>query len=104
MLSLASAETVTEPDTVVPPLGAVIDTTGAVVSGGTLVTLTTALVVVLLAPSRARADKVCGPLVAVALFQAMEYGALVSSAPSAAPSSSNCTAVTATLSLASAET
>ena len=59
---------------------------------------------VLPAASRARAASVCVPLLAVALFQEVEYGAVVTSAPSDAPSSRNWTPATPTLSLALAET
>src|SRR6185436_724350 len=61
-------------------------------------------VVWLPAASRARALSVCVPLLAEALFQLIEYGAVVSSAPSATPSSRNCTPTTPTLSLALAVT
>ena len=61
-LSLALADTVTVADTVAPLPGAVMETDGGVVSFET-VTLTTALVVRLPAASRARAERVCAPLV-----------------------------------------
>jgi len=47
---------------------------------------------------------VCGPLTAVVVLHETEYGDAVSSAPSAAPSSRNCTPATATLSDAFAVT
>ena len=56
------------------------------------------------AASRARACRVCWPFGADAVFQVIEYGAVVSSAPRGAPSSRNCTPATPTLSLALAET
>src|ERR1700693_3315968 len=74
-LSAAVADTVTlAPDTVAPVVGAVIDTVGGVVSALLTVTLTAAEVVVLPAASRATAVSVCAPLVAVVLFQVIEYG------------------------------
>ena len=74
-LSAAVAESVTAvPETVAPLAGVVIETVGGVGSGAGLltVTLTPALVVVFPAASRATAVSVCGPLVAVMLFQATE--------------------------------
>src|SRR5262249_29245750 len=68
------------------------------------VTETGALVVWLPAASRARAESVCEPLVAAEASHEMEYGAVVSSVPSAFPSSRNCTPATPMLSLASADT
>src|SRR5204862_6057358 len=56
------------------------------------------------AASRAIAVSVCEPLLAVAVFQETPKGAAVSSAPSAAPSSKNCTPATPTLSEAFAVT
>src|SRR5258705_6099373 len=64
------------------------------------VTVTAAEVVALPAASRARAVRLCAPSPAVVVFQAMEYGALVSSAPWAAPSTKNWTPATPTLSAA----
>src|SRR5262249_43231029 len=83
--------------------GAVIETVGGVVSFET-VTLTAVAVVWLPAASRARAERVCVPLDAVALFHEIEYGGVVSSAPRAAPSSRNWTATTPTVSAAFADT
>src|SRR5439155_952675 len=68
------------------------------------VTVTPAEVVRLPAASRAIAVSVCEPLLAVAVFQETPKGAAVSSAPSAAPSSKNCTPATPTLSEAVAVT
>ena len=72
--TLALAETVTDPETVTPLAGAVIETVGGVISGAALdvVTCTTALVVGLPAKSRARAASVCEPFAAVELFQEIE--------------------------------
>src|SRR3989344_4736688 len=67
------------------------------------VTLLTALHLVLPAASRATALMVWVPLVAVVVFHAREYGAMVSSAPTFAPSTLNCTPTTPTLSDALAE-
>src|SRR5258708_5917981 len=106
-LSEALAVTVTVADTVWPLLGEVMLTVGGVVSeGGPLatVTVTGAEVVRLPAASRATAVMVCEPLLAVAVFQEIEYGALVSSAPKLAPSILNCTPATPTLSEALAVT
>jgi hypothetical protein len=68
------------------------------------VTFTAADTVVFPAASRARAVTACGPLLAVVVFHVTEYGEVVSSAPSAAPSNRNCTPATATLSAAVAVT
>ena len=103
-LSDAVAETVTVPETVLPAAGAVTDTVGAVVSPFCTVTDTAADVVWLPAASRARAVSVCEPLAVAVVFQLTEYGAVASSAPSATPSSRNCTPATPTLSDAVAET
>src|SRR2546428_457286 len=84
-LSEAVAETVMVPVTVAPEVGAVMVTVGAVVSG--TVTVTEEEVVVLLAASRATALRVCVPMAAVVVSHGTEYGAVVSSAPRAAPSS-----------------
>src|SRR5258708_3896975 len=62
------------------------------------VTVTAADVAVLPAASRATAVSVCEALLAVVVFQATEYGAVVTSAPRFAPSSLNCTPTTPTLS------
>ena len=102
-LSLAVADTVTAPATVAPFAGAVMETTGGVVSLET-VTPMTALVVRFPAASRATADRVCAPFVEDLLSHDALYGAIVTSAPNAAPSSSNCTPTTPTLSLAPANT
>src|SRR5438552_4087738 len=62
------------------------------------VTVTVAAVVVLPAASRATAVTVCDALLAVVVSHEIEYGAVVSSAPTFAPSSRNCTPTTPTLS------
>src|SRR5687768_3039907 len=77
-------------------------TVGAVLSLAT-VTVTGAEVVLLPAASRATAVSVCEPLVAVLVFQGMEYGAVVTSVP-AMPSTKNCTPATAMSSAALAVT
>src|SRR4051812_5831313 len=91
-----------------PVVGVVIATVGGVVSpppaGFETVTLIGADVVVLPAASRATAVSVCVPDDAVVVFHAIEYGAVVSSAPRLAPSSLNWTPTTPTLSLAVALT
>src|SRR6266853_2066750 len=82
-------------------------TVGGVVSGGgplDTVTVTGAEVERLPAASRAIALRVCEPLLAAVVFQEIEYGALVSSAPRLAPSILNCTPTTPTLSEALAVT
>src|SRR5207247_2198184 len=56
------------------------------------------------AASRARAVRVCDPLLVVVVSQLTTYGALVSSAPRAAPSRKNWTPATPTLSEAVAVT
>src|SRR5262249_25007083 len=53
---------------------------------------------------RALAVRVCVPFPTVPVFQETEYGALVSSAPSATPSLKNCTPATPTLAEALADT
>src|SRR5258708_8251365 len=62
------------------------------------VTVTAADVAVLPAASRATAVSVCEALLAVVVFQATEYGAVVTSAPRFAPSSLNSTPPPPTLS------
>ena len=71
-LSAAVAETVTVPETVAPLAGAVMVTVAAASVSLETVTVTAALVVWLPAASRARAESVCGPFAAVALFQEIE--------------------------------
>src|SRR5437867_3634060 len=66
--------------------------------------MTPADVVEFPAASRATAVSVWLPLVAVVLVQETEYDAVVSSVPSRAPSSLNCTPATPTLSVAFAVT
>src|SRR5437773_12530181 len=78
-------------------------TVGGVVSLNT-VTVTAAEVVRLPAASRATADSVCEPLLAVVVFQETEYGPAASSTPRLAPSSRNCTPTTPMLSAALAVT
>ena len=99
--------TVTSPDTVAPAAGAVTDTVGGVVSGGgwlDTVTATAVEVAWLPAASRARAVRLCEPLVPAVVGQVTEYGADVSSAPTAWPSTKKLTPATATLSAALAVT
>src|SRR6266853_2085438 len=82
-------------------------TVGGVGSGGGPLdtgTVTGAEVERLPAASRAIAVRVCEPLLAADVFQEIEYGALVSSAPRLAPSILNCTPTTPTLSEALAVT
>ena len=75
------------------------------VGGAALLTVTVmeAAVVVLPAASLATAERVWVPLLRVVVFQTVEYGELVSSAPWSPPSILNCTPVTPTLSEALAE-
>jgi hypothetical protein len=106
-LSEAEALTVVVPETVAPEAGEVMLTVGGVVSGGgafDTVTVTAAEVVELPAASRALAVRECEPLVAVVVFHEVEYGEVVSSAPSAVPSTKNWTPATPTLSEAEALT
>src|SRR5439155_327802 len=102
-LSAALADTVIVPETVAPFAGEVMLTVGAVVSLATVI-VTGAEVMRLPAASRAATVRVCEPLVAVVVFQETAKGAAVSSVPSAAPSSKNCTPATPTLSAALAVT
>jgi hypothetical protein len=90
MLLEALAVTVTVPDTVAPEAGDVIDTVG----GGVLFALFTVTVIVALIPvwpalSWAAARSVCDPLLALVLSQEYEYGAVVTTLPTLAPSNSN---------------
>jgi hypothetical protein len=55
------------------------------------VTVTAADVAVLPAASRARAVSVCAPFTVAVVSQLIEYGGVMSSAPSGAPSRKNCT-------------
>jgi hypothetical protein len=106
-LSEAEALTVVVPETVAPEAGEVMLTVGGVVSGGgafDTVTVTAAEVVELPAASRALAVRECEPLATVVVFHEVEYGEVVSSAPSAEPSTKNCTPATPTLSEAEALT
>src|SRR5256885_641418 len=96
-LSDALAMIVVVPLTVAPPAGAVTLMVGAVVSLKT-VTVTAAAVVELPAASRAIAVSVCDALLAVFVSHEIEYGAVISSAPTFAPSSRNWTPTTPTLS------
>jgi hypothetical protein len=107
-LSVAEAVTVAVPATVAPLAGAVTDTPGGVVSaGGTpeleIVTVTTGEVARLPAPSRASAVSVWIPFATLVVSHAIVKGPLRSSAPTATPSSLNCTPATATLSAALAD-
>src|SRR5437867_3342027 len=81
-------------------------TDGGVVSGGAVpaVALTTVEDGLLPAAARARAASVCVPLPRPVVSQEYEYGEPVSSAPTGAPSSRNCTPTTPTLSEAFAVT
>src|SRR5439155_461437 len=93
-LSAALAVIVTVAGTVWPFAGELMLTVGGVVSGGgalATVTVTGAEVVALPAALRASAVRVCEPLAAPVVFQEIEYGAVVSSAPKLAPSILNCT-------------
>src|SRR5207248_1795196 len=103
-LSEAEAATDTDPDTVAASAGAVSDTAGGVVSAFATVTLTLAAVAVFPAASRATAVRTWTPSATVVVFHEIEYGAVVSSAPSGVPSSLNWTPTTPTLSEASAAT
>src|SRR5207302_579695 len=106
-LSAALAVIVTVAGTVWPFTGEMMLTVGGVVSGGgplAIVTVTGAEVLLLPAASRATAVRVCEPLSDVLVPTETEYGALVSSAPSGAPSTKNCTPTTPTLSEALADT
>src|SRR5207247_1410607 len=104
-LSEAVAETGTVvPDTVAPSIGADIATIGGVASLAT-VTLTTALALVLPAGSRATADSVWLPFGTVVVSHRIEYGLVVSSAPTLiVPSSLPCPPTSPPLSDAVAET
>src|SRR6266849_72305 len=68
------------------------------------VTVTGAEVARLPAASRATAVSACDPFATLVVSQGTEYGAVVSSAPSAALSTKNCTPATPTLSEALAVT
>jgi hypothetical protein len=105
-LSVAVACTVSDPEMVAPFAGLVTFTVGGVVSGAAfdVVIFTPTLVVSFPPTSRARADNVCEPFAVEALFQEMEYGAVVSSLPMGDPSSRNCTPAIPRLSLAVADT
>src|SRR6266850_5996757 len=104
-LSEALADTVTAvPDTVAPLAGAVIETTGGVVSALFTVTVIAVAVFVLPAASRATAVSVWLPLEAVVVFQVRWNGLAPSSEPRLPPSSLNWTPTTPTLSDAAAET
>src|SRR5947208_14590589 len=78
-------------------------TAGAVESFAT-VTVTGAEVLRLPALSCATAVRVCAPLLAPVVFQAIEYGGVVTAAPALTPSSRNWTPATPTLSEALAVT
>src|SRR5687767_12103910 len=68
------------------------------------VTVIAGEIVLLPAASRARAVSVCEPFPTVVVSHAVEYGALVSSAPCGTPSTKNWTPATPALSEASAST
>src|SRR5206468_15417 len=103
-LSEAEALTVVDPDTVAPDAGAEMLTEGGVVSAFETVTLTGDEVVRLPAASRAVAVRVSVPTRRAAELQEIEYGDDVSSEPTLAPSTRNCTPATPTLSEAEALT
>ena len=86
-MSAAEAVIVTTPDTVCPAVGEEMATVGGVVSFVT-VTVTGALEPMLPAASKACAVRVCDPLVAVVVFELIEYGGVVTAAPRLAPSMS----------------
>jgi len=92
-LSDALALTVTVPASVAPPAGELMLTLGGAVSLNT-VTVTGCELYCTPKRSRATAISVCVPLAAPRVFQTIEYGADVSSAPRFAPSSLNCTPTT----------
>src|SRR6478609_2760885 len=104
MLSAAVADSVTVPETVAPPAGAVSDTVGATLSGLLTVTVTVADVVLLPAASRATAVSAWLPFVTALVSHEAEYGDVVSSDPRLVPSTLNCTPTTPTLSAALADT
>jgi hypothetical protein len=104
---VAFADTTTAvPETVAPFAGAVIETTGGVVSGVPLftVTVTAALVVLLFEVSLAIACNVCEPFAVFVESHDIVYGEAVSKTPTFTPSNWNCTLATATLSVAFADT
>ena len=77
MSSAALAEIMTEvPVTVLPPVGAVMDTVGFVTAPLATVILTLVLVVVFPAASLAKAVIVCRPSVTAVLSQMIVYGAV----------------------------
>src|SRR4051812_3527509 len=103
--SAALAVTATDPDTVDCAAGAVICTSGAVVSCAVFATATVIVVcAVFRAVSRAIAVSVCGPFAVAVVSHATEYGRVTSSGPSGPPSRRNCTPATATSSAAVAVT
>jgi hypothetical protein len=103
MRLVALAVTIAVPDTVAPPAGAVIDTTGGATALLT-VTVSPALVVLTPAVSFAMAFSVCEPLELFAVSQLYVYGATVIGLPTLAPSSWNCTLATPMLLVALAVT
>jgi hypothetical protein len=105
-LSAAFAVTLTTPETVAPLAGALIETVGAVVSAGVLltVTVTAALVALFPAPSVAIARTVCDALLTFVVSHVYAYGEARSDAPAFTPSTWNWTLATLTLSAAFAET
>src|SRR5207247_908741 len=105
-LRVAIADTALVPGTEAPATGAVMETAGGVVSGTRLltVTLTAAEVAALPAASLAAAVTLWLPFALKVVFQDIEYGAVVTSAPRFTPSSLNCTPTTPTSSVAFAET
>jgi hypothetical protein len=91
ILSEAVAETVVEPETMEPEVGAVMEMEGIVVSATILFTVTITLEEVILFPaaSLATAVRVCEALEAVVLSQEIEYELVVSSLPRFEPSNLN---------------
>jgi hypothetical protein len=91
------------PDTVAPLVGEVIETVTGAFELFTVID-TPALVALLFEVSMATAVSVWVPLASVVVFSDSEYGEVVANDPKAAPSTSNCTLATATLSVAVAVT
>src|SRR5437667_990090 len=86
------------------PTGPLVGVKLVIVGAFITVTLTAAEVAVLPAASRATAVTLWLPFALKVVFQEIEYGAVVTSAPRFTPSSLNCTPTTPTLSVASADT
>ena len=86
------------------PTGPLVGVKLVIVGAFITVTLTAAEVAVLPAASRATAVTLWLPFALKVVFQEIEYGAVVTSAPRFTPSSLNCTPTTPTLSVAVAAT